>query len=170
MTARLHLLIAFTCLLPYGTAQSQSQASGHLADHVSQLADEKMEVSKLDWIMLTARVRMLEQIEAHEGSRQVSPIGVEYDREKKRVAVRGFVDPDWINRAKIADAQSTLLKQAGNYCVEGLMLAEAGAGELGAVSNIKVDCTIEFVTWIVKNGELTVKDIATFENGQLVLK
>ena len=162
-----------TCAILCGeTAESQTQVSGHTADHVSQLADEKIEVSKLDWIMLTARVRMLEQIAAHESSRTVSSVGMRYDAEKKRVVVKGFVDPDWIENAKMDDAKKALLKAATSYCIDGLMLAEAEKGEIvaAASSNLKSDCAVHFFTWITKNGELTTKDIATFENGQLVLK
>ncbi len=41
--------------------QAQAPTSG-VPDRAYQLVSEKMEVSKLDWIMLTARVRLLETI------------------------------------------------------------------------------------------------------------
>ncbi|HEY4052889.1 MAG TPA: hypothetical protein VGL74_04060 [Terriglobales bacterium] len=153
-----------TCIL------GQTQQSPKVADHVSQLADEKIEISKLDWIMLTARIRMLEQTLAHESSRTVSSVGMAYDAEKKRVIVQGFVDPDWIANAKMDDAKGTLRKEATGYCVDGLALAEAEKGEIIAGSNMKTDCSVHFFTWVAKNGTLETKDIATFENNEMILK
>jgi hypothetical protein len=148
---------------------SQAQTPGRVADHVSQLADEKIQISKLDWIMLTARVRILEEM-ARESSRSVSSTGMHYDRETKRVVVRGFVDPDWIAGAKMNEAKKTLVKQATSYCVDGLSLAEAETGEIIAGTNMKSDCTVHFFTWVARDGKLETKDIATFENNELILK
>ena len=99
-------IAALACLFLCGVAvQCQTQAPSQAAYHVSQLVNERIEVSKLDWIILTARVRMLEQIMAHESLRSVSSVGMAYDTEKKRVVVKGFVDPDWIANAKVDDAR-----------------------------------------------------------------
>src|ERR1700683_1046740 len=78
-----------------GQAQAPKQG---VPDRAYQLVGEKMEVSKLDWIMLTARVRVLENIFAHESSRPASAVGMSYDRDDKRVVVKGFVDPEWIEK------------------------------------------------------------------------
>jgi hypothetical protein len=125
-------------------AAGQAQRSGRVADHVSQLADEKIEVSKLDWIMLMARVRILEEM-ARENSRSVSSTGMHYDPETKRVVVRSFVDPDWIAEAKMDDAKKILVKRATSYCVDGLALAEGETGEILAGSNMKGDCAVQHV-------------------------
>ncbi len=127
------LLATLTCLFLFQLALwGQTQRPTKLANHVSQMADEKIEVSRLDWIMVTARPRMLEQILAHEASRTISPVGMEYDAERKCVLIKGFVDPLWIASAKLTDAKDALKKEATSYCVDGLMLAEAENGEFTA--------------------------------------
>ena len=94
-----------------------------------------------------------------------------YDRDEKRVVVRGFVDPDWIDKAKVDEVKKVLLKHGTDYCVDGLMLAEAEAGEMLAASNVKTDCSVHFFTWTTaKDGSLTTKDIAVAEGGQLIMK
>jgi hypothetical protein len=165
------LFTAVICLFfSQPTCWGQIQRPTKLVDHVSQLADEKIEVSKLDWIMLTARLRMLEQIFAHESSRTVSPVGMDYDAERKHVVIKGFVDSDWIAGAKMDEAKNTLLKEARSYCVDGLALAEGEGGELIASTNVKDDCSVHFFTWIAKGGRMEPKDIALFENNELLLK
>jgi len=150
--------------------QAQASTTG-VPDRAFQLAEEKMEVSKLDWILLTARIRAMEQIIAHEGSRPASPIGMRYDRDAKRVIVRGFVDPSWVDSAKLDEIRKLLSKQGTDYCVDGLMMAEAEMGEVLAARNVGTDCSIEFVTWTTnKAGELAPKDVAVMEKGQLILK
>jgi hypothetical protein len=159
------LLFGFTL---YGQTEGPKPS---VPDHAYQLADQKMEVSKLDWVLLTARVRMMEQILAHESSRPATAVGMSYDREEKRVVVKGFVDPDWIGNAKIDVIKKVLLEQSLNYCVSGLSMAEAEAGEMIAATNIKADCAVHFFTWTTdKAGRIASKDIAIFQGGQLLLK
>ena len=56
------LLICGTFLVGFALrGQAQAPNSG-VPDRAYQLASERIEVSKLDWIMLTARVRLLENI------------------------------------------------------------------------------------------------------------
>jgi hypothetical protein len=165
------LFTALICLFfCQSTFWGQTQKPTKLAEHVSQLADEKIQVSKLDWIMLTARIRMLEHIFAHETSRTISPVGMDYDADKKRVVIKGFVDPDWIASAKMDDAKNALKKEATSYCVDGLALAEAASGEIIAGANTKDDCSVHFFTWVAKGDKIEPKDIARFENNELLLK
>ena len=154
----------------------QGPPKAHAADHASQLAGEKMELSKLDWIMLTARVRLLEQIVAHVrveplASRRGSAVTMYYDRDRERVVVGGYVDPDWIRGAKTAQVKKVLLQQGASYCVDGLAMAEGEANEVLAAMNIGDDCSVEFFTVTVdKTGHLTKEDIATEEHGYVVIK
>jgi hypothetical protein len=151
-------------------AQKQDDRSG-VSDRAYQLADEKMEVSKLDWIMLTARVRLLEQSLAHEGSHSSSAVGMSYDAQERRVVVQGFVDPDWFGRARLDEVKKVLLRQSTDYCVDGLAMAYGETGQMLAAANVKTDCSVHFFTWTRgKDGKLTRKDIAIGEGGQLVLK
>jgi hypothetical protein len=150
-------------------AQAQTPKSD-TPRRVSQLAEEKMEVSKLDWIMLNARVKIVEQIPVFGASHHTSALGMSYDRDKKQVSVRGFVDPDWIARVKIDEMKKALLSDAALYCVQGLGFAEADAGELSTSFNVNNDCRVDFFTWTKDGvGNLGTKDIATASGGQLVL-
>ena len=161
------LLWGIVTVRPTMRGQTQSQKAA-VPDHASQLAEEKMEVSKLDWILLKARVRLIEQMAAHDGSHPVSAVGMEYESQGKRVVVKGFVDPDWIAKAKLDEVKRVLLKQSADYCVDGLAMAEAG--EILAGTNVKSDCSVDFFTWTPdKDGNLTVKNVATAQGGQLVL-
>jgi hypothetical protein len=160
-------------LFGQGTPQNATPAA-----NLQQLADEKMQVSKLDWILLVARVRELEQVVAHESSRPVSLVGMKYDSDKKLVVASAFVDPSWIDSAKIEVVRKLLPEQAGNYCVMGFMLAYGDAGgaallaaAMAAPTGAPTDCSVRFFTWdLDKAGQITVKDVATFEGGRLILK
>src|SRR5438874_13246892 len=111
------LLVCSSVLAGFSQGQTQKGSAG-VSEHAFQLADQKMEVSRLDWILLTARVRLMEQNIAHQSSRPASPVGMLYDRQKKRVVVNGFVDPDWIDRAKVDEVKKVLLQQSASYCMD----------------------------------------------------
>ncbi len=164
-------LAALCALAGFGLrGQTQARDSG-ASDRVFQLAEEKIQVSKLDWILLTARVRVMEQILAHESSRPTALVGMRYAPERKRVIAKAFVKPDWIDRAKMDEVKKVLLEQALGYCVDGLGMSEAEAGEVLASMNMGKDCSVDFFTWTVdKTGKLQPKELATEEGGQLILK
>jgi hypothetical protein len=164
------LPIAGMCLFVGSRLHSQT-ASKEVPDRVLQLTEEKMQVSKLEWIMLMARVRILEQANAHETSRPVSATGMRYDRETKTVIVSGFVDSKWLSAAKIDDVKTVLVSQGVSYCVNGLALAEAEAGEALAGVNAGKDCSVSFFTWTMDQaGNQKHKSVATEEGGRLTLK
>lgn len=170
MEVVLAILIAVPCLLIGSRSHSQTPNPG-LPDRAFQLAEEKMQVSKLDWILLTARVRALEQIMAHENSRPASVVGMRYDRENKHVIVNAFVDPGWLGTAKLDTVKTLLVSQGVSYCVDGFGLAEAEAGEPLAAANAGRDCSVNFFTWTTNQaGNITRKDVATEDGGRLVLK
>lgn len=150
--------------------QAQTPNAG-LRERAFQLADEKMQVSKLDWILLTARVRALEQVTAHESARHTSMVGMRYDRESKSVIASAFVDPEWLAGAKMDAVKNTLLNQGTSYCVDGLALAESEAGDVLAAVNAGKDCSVHFFTWALgQSDKITTKDVATEEGGRLILK
>jgi hypothetical protein len=95
---------------------------------------------------------------------------MDYDTERKRVVIKGFVDPNWIAAAKMDEAKNALLKEARSYCIDGLALAEGEGGEPIASSNVKDDCSVHFFTWVAKGDKIEAKDIARFENNELLLK
>jgi len=165
------VLAGLFLLAGYGLRGQTQTRDSSVTDRAFQLAAEKMQVSKLDWILLTARIRVIEQMSAHEGSRPATLVGMRYDPDKKHVVARGFVNPDWIGRAKIDEVKKVLLDHALNYCVDGFGMSEAEAGEVMASVNMGKDCTVEFFTLTLdKTGKVTPKDLATEESGQLILK
>ncbi|HEY6348200.1 MAG TPA: hypothetical protein VI636_02200 [Candidatus Angelobacter sp.] len=150
--------------------QTQEQPPG-VPDRAFQLAEKELRVSKLDWILLTARVRVMEQALAHESSRPATLVGFHYDADRKRAVAKGFLNPEWFSGAKIDQLKSTLQSQGLSYCVDGFGMAEAEAGETLASGNMGKDCSVDFFTWTTdKTGKIVSKDVATFESGQIILK
>ena len=64
------IIIGGVCLLSRLQVHSQTTTQG-VPDRVSNLVGMKAEVSKLDWILVTARIRNLEEMVAKESSRSV---------------------------------------------------------------------------------------------------
>ncbi len=145
---------------------------------VSKLAGEKAEVSKLDLVLLTARIRLLEQRMAHPEQLNESVVSMYYNKASQRVVVRSWVAPEWSAAASLETAKKELSKEATEYCVDGLLMAIAELPDgamyvsmAGPSTPPKSFCEVDFFTWeINKKGDLGTKDVATFEDGELRLK
>jgi len=147
---------------------SQTKPSG-----LNTLAAEKAEISKLDWILMVARVRSLEYKMAHNLSQPASEVGIRYDRQHGKVIVAGFVDLEWLDRAKLDDLKKRLTAEALEYCVDGLTMAAFDQGFLAGVratESLKSDCVVQFFTWELGQRGVERKDIAKYQNGQLILE
>ena len=93
-----------------------------------------------------------------------------YDPESRKVIVSAYVDPKWLNSAKLDDLRTHLVYQGINHFVQGLGLAEAEAGEVLAAANAGKDCSVNFFTLTIQADNLTRKEVATEEGGKLILK
>jgi hypothetical protein len=140
---------------------------------LSKLATEKIDITRLDLVLLTARIRLLEQALAHPQARNESVVGMEYDKTSGRVIIKSWVEPSWSASANLQSARKELTEQAASYCADGLLMAIAEQGVLyvATVGPANSFCEVDFFTWgNDAKGQIEARDIAVFEDGQIRLK
>ena len=89
------------------TARSQRQAQT-----VADLKVQKHDLSKMDWVLLDARVTALEATPLTEPSHVVSPVDFTYDETAKKIVARGFVDPEWLSKANAEQIKTMFTMRA----------------------------------------------------------
>jgi hypothetical protein len=144
-----------------------SQANG---PSLGNLSVQKHEVSKLDWVLLDARVTALESTPLNDFSRWITPLDFAYDEQRKKIVARGFVSPDWFSQTDLQGVKAALTKRAVDFCgvaVASALMKEGSSLGLAWQNN----CYVRFVTWWPdKTNSVASKDVALFENGQLFVK
>ncbi len=134
------------------------------------LAEEKKDITKMEWVLMNARVQALEWSLIQDFVRPVSPAGYEYDATKNRIVAAAFVNPTWLAKIDIEKTKQVLLGRGVDLCGLG-----AGGALMKQGSPFGLDwkssCSVRFFTWTSGKAEsISVKDVASFENGQLVLE
>ncbi len=146
------------------TVYSQSRASS-LAD----FAQQKQDVSKMQWALLNARVQALEWTLIQDLSRPVSPANFTYDEKSKRIIAAAFVNPTWLAQTNLEKVRQVFSARAVDLCALGAGGALMQAGSPAGL-NWKDNCSVRFYTWATdKANDSSAKDVALFEDGQLVL-
>jgi len=149
-----------------GAVITSSQAHGPSLDN---LALQRREVSKMDWVLLDARVTALESTQIPEASHFVTPLDFAYDQTSKKIVARGFVPPDWLSKANAQQIKKVLTMRAVDFCGVAVASALMKAGSATGLAWQK-SCSVRFVTWDVDNSNgLSSKDVAFYDNGQLTL-
>ena len=165
-------LIALRCW-GQNPSQNPNPTKPSAQSGISKLATEKIDVTRLDLVLLTARIRLLEQALAHPQARNESVVAMWYDKTSGRVIIRSWVQPSWSGSANLQTAKNELTEQATSYCVDGVLMAIAdqGALYLATVGPAKSFCEVDFFTWgNDAKGQIEARDIAVFEDGQIRLK
>lgn len=143
---------------------------GGQAPSLANLVVQKHELSKMDWVLMDARVTALEPTPINDLSRWVTPTDFAYDEQSKKIVARGFVSPEWLSRTNLQDVKTALTMRAVDFCgvaVASALMKEGSSLGLAWQNN----CSVRFVTWGAdKTSHVASKDVAFFENGQLVAK
>jgi len=141
---------------------------------MARLAEDKAGISKMDWILLNTRVHVLEQALKDDLAVPLVATAYSFDAEKQQVAISVFVSPAWLGKADFQAVNKALSARALALCVAPA-LAQRGeylASMMFAPGKPPKDyCSIRFFTHSLDRlGNLTVRDVALYEAGQLVVK
>ena len=137
---------------------------------LASLSEQKAEISKMDWLLLKAQIGAFQWMIYHDLTNPVVPMSYWYDPENNRIISSQLVRPEWYREANLEQAKVILTNRAATYCVE--FLVSLPIVELFQIRpEIKSACTVNFYTLATgESGELGRKDIATYQDGQLILK
>jgi hypothetical protein len=109
-TLMLGLLLGFTL-----SAHPQSNRTS-----LNGLSQETKVVSRLDWVLLNARVQALEWSSIQDFSRPVSPAGFEFDGQTGKVISKAFVDPSWLAKNNMDEVNKVFTARAADLCAVGV--------------------------------------------------
>lgn len=140
-------------------------------------AEEKIQVSKMDWVLLNARINTLAWTLFRNFKIPAIPMNFRYEPKTNRIISNSLVNPDWLANANLDEAKKTLSSNAVSFCAEGPMISmtslpdQEGLQFLVFGEEFRSVCTVEFYTFgIDKSGKLERKEVATYEKDQLILK
>lgn len=135
---------------------------------VSELTLQKREPSKMDWALVNARISALEAALIEDSEIPITPADVAFDDDNKKIVASEFVRPQWLKKNSLDEVRDALNGHAVDVCATsvGIALMRSGMGPL----SWKDSCTVRFYTWKIDKGELTTRDVASWENGNLILK
>lgn len=138
---------------------------------ISKLAEEKADISKMDWLLLNTRAQVLEESLKDDFSLPLNPTSFSYDSERQLVRISVFVSPTWM--AKTSAEQTKILSKRATSLFMSPFLA--GAGESSYIYMFarapKEHCSIRFSTPALDTaGNSILKDVAIFESGNLQMK
>lgn len=141
---------------------------------MAKLAEEKAGISKMDWILLNTRIHVLEQALKDDLAVPLVASAYSFDVEKQQVGISVYVSPAWLGKTDFAAVNKALSARATALCVAPA-LAQRGeylASMMFAPGKPpKGYCSIRFFTHSLdRSGNLTAKDVALYEAGQLVVK
>lgn len=134
---------------------------------LARLADERAEISKMDWLLMNAQISTFEWMFFRDLTNPVIPMGYRYEAENNRIVSSHLVRPEWYFQTNLEEAKQVLTSRASSYCVQGVMVNLPVQDLLQIQPEIKGACRVDFYTLA---GEAGRKDVATYENGQLILK
>ncbi len=83
---------------------------------LASLAEEKKDITKMEWVLMNARVQALEWSLIQDFARPVSPAGYAYDATKNRIVAAAFVDPTWLAKTDLEKAKQVLLGRGVELC------------------------------------------------------
>ena len=139
---------------------------------LQRFAQETATVSKMDWILLNSRVRVLEELVRDDLSVPLVPTSYSFDKDDERIRIAVKVDPTWLGRSNLSEAKSKLTSRAQHLCLAPWLSEHGQFGMLFLEkAPVKLCRVIFFTPQIDKSGKSVVpKDVAVYENGELVLK
>src|SRR3989442_11701454 len=94
--AVLAALLIGVVLGPLGSVRSQSSSTG-----LDQLASEKATLSKMDVLLMNARIDALQSILLGDLSVPLVPQTYRYDDKQHKIEIRVFVNPSWLSKKNV---------------------------------------------------------------------
>lgn len=135
------------------------------------LAKERAEISRMDWVLLNAEVSVLRTIFVNTLKVPISPMRVYYDEDRNRIVWNANVDFAWYAKATLEDVKRLLEEAALTYCLDGITLSIMMHGRTFVPGPPIEFCSVSFSKLALnESGELTREGVASYANGQLVLK
>jgi hypothetical protein len=140
------------------------------ADSLRKLAEERKDLTKMEWVLVNARLNALESPVIRYSSSPIMSAGYEFDSSKGRIVASAFVPPEWFAKTNLEKAKESLTSSAVDLCgtSAGIALIKQSSP---AAMDWRNACSVRFFTWTLGKPEgISAKDIALFEEGRLVLK
>jgi len=168
--SKIMLLVTALAILVLGGVIGICAQSASMA----KLAEEKAGISKMDWILLNTRIHVLEQALKDDLAVPLVATAYSFEPEKQQIQISVFVSPAWFGKADFQAVNKALSARALALCVAPA-LAQRGeylASMMLAPGKPPRDyCSIRFFTHSFdQSGSLTVKEVALYQAGQLIVK
>lgn len=138
---------------------------------LQRLADERVNISRMDWVLLNTRVFVLEQTLKNDLSLPINPTDFSYDSEKQKIRIAVSIDPVWLASKSSGQVTRDLETRATSLCVAPALADKSLTMAIGAGIAPKQYCSIRFFTLgLGKDGKVEPRDVALFEDGKIILK
>ncbi len=136
-----------------------------------KLAAERANISKVDWILLNTRIRVLEETHRWELPLSFTPTSYSYDLQKQRIRVAIFVDPTWFSKHNVSQASEEFSKRADRIRAAVLTAEHGQLYSLLGKDLTKYYSIIFFTGVLDESGKsASPKDLAIYEDGKLTLR
>lgn len=163
---RAALMLALVATLCLGMAFGAHQQSANL----NSLASEPATISKMDWILLQTRVHVLEQALKDDLALSLTSTGYQFNSATGKIHSNVYVNPSWLSQTNFDQVKEAFSRRAAALCI-----APAAANISSILSLMKEPpnqyCSIRFFTisLATEGSGINRKDIATYENGKLMI-
>ncbi len=145
-------------------------AQSDFAARLAKLSEDKAEVSKMDWVLLNTKISVLQQMLKDDLSVPFAPTSFGYDADKKKIRISVHVDPAVLIKMNGNQLTKTLQSRATTLCVAP-ELADGNLSYMFLIQPPNNYCAIRFFTLkIGSSGHVEAKDVATFDDGKLIMK
>src|SRR5437879_5555188 len=86
------------------------------ADSLRRLAEEKKDLTKMEWVLVNARLNALESPIARYSGSPIMSTGFEFDAAKGRIVASAFVPPEWFAKTNLEKAKESFSLSAADLC------------------------------------------------------
>jgi hypothetical protein len=133
------------------------------ADSLRKLAEERKDLTKMEWVLVNARLNALESPVSRYSASPITSAGFEFDSVKGRIIASAFVPPEWFAKTNLEKAKESLSSSAADLCGTSAWVALLKQGSPVAM-DLRNSCSVRFFTWTAGKPEgVSAKDIALFE-------
>jgi hypothetical protein len=156
-------------------AHSQSKPDQKLKaesmDLIKKLVFEKADISKMDWILLNAKLDALRDVFKDDLAQPMTLTGFGFDR--GRTVIKVYVNPDWLARNSITEVGNAFKSRAPKVMFSVFDNLWPEAVKAGVPVNQFADfCSVEFLTFHSdkETSKIIPETVAVYEEGKLELK
>ena len=171
MRRKVMLFLFFGAFLGWSLGATLTASSQSGSDSLSALAQEKAEISKMDWLILNAHIRALAETLRENTHVSVFPLNYAYDPGADTIKVNALVDSSWVSKANVTSVKDMFEKRSTQFCfsVMETMITSGAAAPLFHEGHVK--CKVLLFEWTIgQSGEIVRNEIAIYEDGEVILK